>query len=188
MYVIKYNKTNMNCCKKHYCPVCMEEKHCGIRCKICNNTKICTSCITKLCEEGQINKCPICRQENWKEEKCITKIFPKSMKNCKIIMKPRGHVKYFKDKTANSCPSTYDIYKCIVILLFIIKRILECIIVLLFIYTIGLFGLLLVSSQYFNDDNKTVVHFMLPFIVGICSLFTCGGVIKCCCRKEDYYD
>ena len=66
------------------------------------------------------------------------------------------------------------------------KRLLECIFVIVFIYAIGLFGLLIVSSQYFNDNNKTVAHYMLPFIVGICSIFTCAGTIKCCCRKEDY--
>jgi hypothetical protein len=166
----------------------MEEKHCGIRCKICSNTKICTSCITKLCEEGQINKCPVCRQENWKEEKCITKIFPKTMKNCKNIMKPRGRVKYFKDKTTNSCPNERDIYTCMLISLFTLKKLIECIIVIFIIYIIGLTGLLIVSSEYFNDNNKTFPHFILPFIVGVSSILVCIGFVKCCCRKEDYYD
>lgn len=178
----------MNCCKKHDCPICMEEKKYGIKCKICTDTKVCNSCVTKLCEEGQINKCPVCRQENWKEEKCITKIFPKTMKNCKNIMKPRGSVKYFKDKTLKSCPNERDIYICMLISLFILKKLIECIIVIFIIYIIGLTGLLIVSSEYFNDNNKTFGHIMLPFIVGVSCILLCIGLVKCCCRKEDYYD
>ena len=55
MYVIKYNKPNMNCFKKHYCPVCMEEKNCGIKCKICSNTKICTSYYKIMKKDKLIN-------------------------------------------------------------------------------------------------------------------------------------
>ena len=75
----------MNCCKKHYCPICMEEKICGIKCKICTDTKVCSTCITKLCEEGIINKCPVCREENWKEDKSFTKIFPSTTTPFKIL-------------------------------------------------------------------------------------------------------
>ena len=52
--------------KKHYCPVCMTEKKGQIKCKICTNTVVCADCIISMCEEGQCNKCPVCRQEDWK--------------------------------------------------------------------------------------------------------------------------
>ena len=151
----------MNCCKKHYCPICMEEKICGIKCKICTDTKICSTCITKLCEEGIINKCPVCREENWKEDKSFTKIFP-YINNCKNIIKPQGHLKYCNNNPDSLCQSQYD---CILSTFYTIKLLIVIILIIIAIYIIGLTTLLIFSSDYFNNNNKTFVHSSLFWII-----------------------
>lgn len=68
--------------KKYYCPVCMTEKKGQIKCKICTNTVICSDCIISMCEKGQCNKCPVCRQEDWKLNLNKNTILPFSPKKC----------------------------------------------------------------------------------------------------------
>ena len=174
----------MNCCKKHYCPICMEEKICGIKCKICTDTKVCSTCITKLCEEGIINKCPVCREENWKEDKSFTKIFP-SIKNCKNIIKPQHHLKYCNNNSESLCYTQYD---CILSILFTIKLFILIILSIIIIYIIGLIVLLIFSSEYSNNNNKTFAQYLLPFMIGIISVCGCAGLTKFCCMYSDDYD
>lgn len=63
---------------KKKCPVCLEFKKTYLTCNICSDTNICQDCCLSLCEKGLCDKCPICRQTNWKKAKKIrkTKILP----------------------------------------------------------------------------------------------------------------
>ena len=47
----------------------MENKKIHIKCKLCTSAVVCYDCTLQLCENGQCDKCPICRQENWKKIK-----------------------------------------------------------------------------------------------------------------------
>ena len=38
------------------------------KCKKCKNTHICNECMLHLCEKGIANKCPICRQTEWRKQ------------------------------------------------------------------------------------------------------------------------
>ena len=62
--------------KNQVCPVCLEYKPAHIKCKICTNTTVCSSCASGMCEEGICNKCPVCRQKNWKKPNKKTQILP----------------------------------------------------------------------------------------------------------------
>ena len=66
------------CLKSKYqvCPICLEYKPAHIKCKICTNTTVCSSCASEMCEKGICNKCPICRQKNWKKPNKKTQILP----------------------------------------------------------------------------------------------------------------
>lgn len=172
----------MNCCNKDYCPICMENKLYGIKCQICTNTKICNSCIAKLCEQGQVNKCPVCRQENWKEPKCITKIFPST--KCKNII-PRSRLRYLQEKSQISCFNFNDIYNCLFISFYIIKLLLEICIGLIVIYITGLFSLAIVNSNYFKDSNTSFVYnVFIPFMIGICIWVSCCGCCNYCYKNK----
>ena len=63
---------------KKQCPVCLEFKKTYLTCSICSDTNICQDCCLNLCEKGLCDKCPVCRQTNWKKAKKIrkTKVLP----------------------------------------------------------------------------------------------------------------
>ena len=52
------------------CPICFnskKEKN-STKCKKCKNTHICNECMLNMCERGMSNKCPICRQTEWRKQ------------------------------------------------------------------------------------------------------------------------
>ena len=62
---------NFTTCKKtSQCCICLEKtKKSGYQCILCNRGFVCRNCIPQLCENGLCGKCPICRQENWRNIK-----------------------------------------------------------------------------------------------------------------------
>jgi len=58
-------------CKYFNCPICMSSKRekNSTKCKKCNNTHICNECILHMCEKGIADRCPICRQTEWRKQK-----------------------------------------------------------------------------------------------------------------------
>jgi len=57
------------CCNKSsQCCICSETTNKGFNCKICKEGFVCRKCIPRLCESGLCNKCPVCRQENWRKK------------------------------------------------------------------------------------------------------------------------
>ena len=64
--------------KKRDCNVCFEKKK-GVLCSKCKNCHVCHDCLLSMCENGICNKCPHCRQTNWKKSK--SKIVPINTNN-----------------------------------------------------------------------------------------------------------
>jgi len=62
---------NFTTCKPtSQCCICLEKtKKSGYQCILCNRGFVCRNCIPQLCENGLCGKCPICRQENWRNIK-----------------------------------------------------------------------------------------------------------------------
>ena len=65
--------------EKHECNLCFDNKDC-IQCIKCKNCFVCQDCILSMCENGICNKCPHCRQENWKKTN-KSKIVPINLNN-----------------------------------------------------------------------------------------------------------
>ena len=60
---------SFNCCNKSsQCCICSETTNKGFNCKICKEGCVCRKCMPRLCESGLCNKCPVCRQENWRKK------------------------------------------------------------------------------------------------------------------------
>ena len=61
-----------------FCVVCRDEKKDVVQCAAhCIETHVCSECLLGLGETGQINKCPVCRREDWiKNKASLTKVYP----------------------------------------------------------------------------------------------------------------
>jgi len=61
--------------EKHECILCFDNKDC-IQCIKCKNCFVCQDCLLSMCENGICNKCPHCRQTNWRKSTKKSKIVP----------------------------------------------------------------------------------------------------------------
>ena len=50
------------------CCVCLQTKFKVTKCKKCKKVAVCNDCIISMCEQGICNKCPVCRQEDWRRK------------------------------------------------------------------------------------------------------------------------
>lgn len=66
--------------EKHDCNVCFETKDC-VQCLKCKNCFVCQDCLLSMCENGICNKCPHCRQTNWRSQTRKSKIVPINTEN-----------------------------------------------------------------------------------------------------------
>ena len=58
-----------NCCSKNSeCCICSEKTNKGFKCKLCKEGFVCRKCMPRLCESGLCNKCPVCRQVDWRKK------------------------------------------------------------------------------------------------------------------------
>ena len=55
--------------KGKFCCICHEDKKNYIKCIKCKNSHVCSDCLLGLIEYGLVNKCPLCKQENWRYNK-----------------------------------------------------------------------------------------------------------------------
>uniref|UniRef100_A0A6C0CR73 RING-type domain-containing protein n=1 Tax=viral metagenome TaxID=1070528 RepID=A0A6C0CR73_9ZZZZ len=72
----------------HDCNVCFEAKDCT-QCLKCKNCFVCQDCLLSMCENGICNKCPHCRQSEWRKSLKKSKIVPISVNN--IIISEQRH-------------------------------------------------------------------------------------------------
>lgn len=148
------------------CPICLQHKKLEITCKICTNTKICKKCNLDLCEKGLCGKCPVCRQPNWKKHN-KSKIIPIS----KINILPQ------EDKVinVNTLENTNNCSLSNILLNFVI-----CILHCLLIYSIGMFTLLIFTTN--EDLENEFTLYWLPPIIGLVWLVLIWS--PCCCGKH----
>ena len=152
--------------KRHDCPVCLTPKKGQVKCTICYDTVICSDCMLSMCENGQCDKCPVCRQKNWKQ--CINKysITPFSpKKNC---MDDK------EDIVEEDIPDKINICNIISRYFRFIKKIVLIISTLFMLWVIGLFVTLLIFEI---DLEKNLAIVWFPIIVISVILI----LILCCC-------
>jgi len=69
--------------KIHECNVCFENKE-SVQCLKCKNCYVCHDCLLSMCENGIADKCPHCRQLQWRKIKNTNKVFPINTENIMI--------------------------------------------------------------------------------------------------------
>ena len=148
------------CCNKRKCPICLEYKKTYLVCKNCKNTNICFECVTNMCEFGICDKCPVCRQINWKKK--------------------------IKVEIANDIFKIKYIYKCLDTIISIIKYIYKLLILLvnifvifIIIYLIGIITIVIFWPSI--DFNKSINRFGLPIFLGLLWLLIIWS--PCCCGQ-----
>ena len=98
----KFNFFNFTTCKTtSQCCICLEKtKKSGYQCILCNRGFVCRNCVPNLCESGMCNKCPVCRQEKWRDIKINqTVIVPITQTNVVIV---EANIEE-KDKISRCC-------------------------------------------------------------------------------------
>jgi hypothetical protein len=150
----------------------MENKKGFIKCKICTNTIICGNCIIKLCENGICNKCPVCRQENWKKNLNCTAVVPVNKLNyidIDTIYEDKEHTIFQKNIWLN-------IYNIILYIYLFIRSLLLFISCIIIIWGIGI---ILTMTFISIDLNKNYAIFWFPFVISLSYLIP----IICCYFK-----
>ncbi len=164
----------MNCfqTKKHYCPVCLTEKKGQIKCKICSNTVICSDCIVSMCEKGQCDKCPVCRQEDWKQNLNKKTIIPFSPKKCLKRETIQDEIQMEIEDEEN-IRVTINWYELINTNIKILKLAITIALILFICWLLGLFITLLLFDV---DLKKNFAIIWFPFIV----MSVIAFLITCC--------
>tara|TARA_Y100000816_G_scaffold164058_1_gene117489 strand:+ start:1106 stop:1627 length:522 start_codon:yes stop_codon:yes gene_type:complete len=166
--------------KKEKCVICMENKKIHIKCKLCVDTSVCYNCTTQMCENGQCDRCPICRQENWKNIKtsktkiCIKNITTSIQTTANNITNPQNQ----QNPTKNECcETTKEILKCITDRQYIYY-------VVAFLGYSFLFGIL--TLMFVTSDNnitfkkwEIILYSLLIGIVEVIFLFGCCKFMCC---------
>lgn len=161
--------------KYHTCPICMENKKGFIKCKVCTNTIICSECMMQLCENDQCNKCPVCRQENWKKNLNCTIIIP---------VKKQNHIKIdiineTKEPIVSSQKKLWlNIYNIILYIYLFIRLILLFISCIIIIWGIGF---ILTMAFVSIDLNKNYAIYWFPYVISLSYLIP----MTCCYFKKE---
>ena len=69
----------MNCFKKHYCPVCMEEKNCGINVKYVVILKYARRVLQNYAKKDKLINASM-SSKNWKKKNVLQKYFKNNEK------------------------------------------------------------------------------------------------------------
>ena len=139
---------------------------------MCKNACVCSDCMLSLCEHGKCSKCPLCRQEEWREEKIKkTLIIPSSIKvNINISSNINSET---SERCENDGDKNFGMY-CYISLM-IIRNVCTY---LLFSWLCGLMTILLLHP--FDSNASLALIIFLPLILGIFEITFC---IYCCCAK-----
>ena len=167
------------------CPICMtckKEKN-STTCKKCKHTHICNICMLNMCEKGLADKCPICRQTEWRNQRMKkTSILPSHhVRNINSIRLVNNNGEVIGERNIPGC-ICYCTSNC--------KEICRCISGCISFFSIGwLLGFLLICSLApgFNPNDPQETHFLIwfPFIIGIpcLSIFICWCG-RCICKQK----
>ena len=61
---------SISCCNRllpQYCCICHQHRKAAIVCNKCNEGVVCVGCIGALCESAYADRCPICRNTQWRQ-------------------------------------------------------------------------------------------------------------------------
>jgi hypothetical protein len=156
----------LNCCKKgSTCCICSEQTRKGFKCKICNEGFVCRKCMPQLCESGLCNKCPVCRQVNWRDCNVNQTIIIPIKQEEVVILQTETDIKN-KEKCIIS-PCNEIMHKL---------RVICCIIFIS--YIIGVFTI----SDYMSVRHMywPVGYHILALLIGFCEFC----IISYCCYRS----
>ena len=160
----------MWCFNKHKekCPICLQDKKLTTQCKICSDTKFCKECCHNLCEKGLCDKCPVCRQSNWKKTK-KSQILPVLSKKSKPKEDQVITNIIIENENFNYCS------KLKLLLFYIYTIIVFC----LLIYCIGLLSVVIFIDSGRKENLN--IYWIAPIIGLIWALIIWS---PCCCGRH----
>ena len=163
---------SFNCCNKSsQCCICSETTNKGFNCKLCKEGFVCRKCMPRLCESGLCNKCPVCRQENWRKKNTNqTVIIP--IKESEIIIIEPVTQSQGEEKTCwNELPPCRQIWEYIKM---------GCCIIFLS-YVIG--ALSIADYIRYGYSKWKPEHHILALAIGLCEFC----IVSYCCWRSLCY-
>ena len=145
---IMTKKSNSNSC----C-ICLEQcNNMVVSCNTCDECKVCNDCNTSLMENGQLDKCPVCRSKNWRS--IAQKTIEEGVE--------RGVERH--SKCAYLIPiKTASISKFC--LLF------KCLFIIVITWSVGVCAMMIYYNDYYNHINLLTV--LIPFLPGLLIIWSC---------------
>jgi len=183
--------------KKHVkndCNVCFESKEC-VKCLYCKNCYVCDDCLLSMCENGICNKCPHCRQENWKVNKKKSKIVPIIVNNIIISRQTQTTTNpyvYRSNRPRDERPSTIALQAMTNRGRFYYRLMMVCVLLGLS-YMVGFITMIICTGKRVDRIN---IH-LITWVALIIGVFEVHFVTICCfvniCKqkirnKDDYCD
>ena len=168
------------------CPICLSSKKVknSTKCKKCKNTHICNDCMLNMCEKGLADKCPVCRQIEWRKQ---------ILKKSSIL--PNNSTRVINtiriiDETGNVV-GDHEIKGCLCYCsCYCIKKVIHSIVSVFSYISLSWFVGFLVICSLVNDfrpgDPKNAVLLAwLPFVIGMpCLTFLLCWCCRCVCEQR----
>lgn len=159
-------------CKKKECCICYESKFNNTKCSICKKTIICSGCICKMMENGQISKCPVCRSEDWKAEK-KNSIFP-------VLTNIKEQTVFVEDDSDDEDKNNFC-DSCLLISWNLVLYFPRLIGFIFIFWSIGIFSIAVTTSYSDFIKLNYVLQIIIPIIIGFLEFFLCW---LCCCSRH----
>ena len=167
-----------DCCKNSStCCICSEKTSKGFSCKICKEGFVCRKCMPQLCESGLCNKCPVCRQKNWRKKNTNQTVIIPIKKEDIIIVETVNESSREKKTCWEELPPCRQIWEYIKM---------GCCIIFLS-YVIGAFSI----ADYirYSYSKWKPEHHILALVVGVCEFCVvsyCCWCTLCSPRRDSY--
>ena len=146
------------------CCVCYELKNNYDKCQKCKSSYVCSDCIMSMVEHGIVDKCPICKQIDWRS---------RTFKNT-IIVPTQIELSKEEEIVEIKVKSKFNWYQCCRTTKLNLRICNFYVLMLALSYLMGLATIAIISV----DIGP---FFWLPFLIGIFELILiCGCCVKCC--------
>ena len=185
----------INCCKdsKEQCIICLDSKKIYLECKKCYSCKICKDCVLPLTKSNLADKCPLCRETEWKLSRSLSnQIIPEDIE---LNFKERIKKIYEKPPIKEMCKccnkETYNTMRYICTVAWYAS------LIIFISYMVGLlFVFICIEGSNLSNINPLVfilvplpLGFLIISLAGCCCCYT-----ECCrytrislCEREEYY-
>ena len=148
--------------KTTQCCICQEFKKNTTKCNKCTNIHVCSTCLTSMCEHNQYSKCPICRQEGWRQNNIKKNIIvPKNV----VILNINENESNELNEENNEIPWYFICMLCRNICTFLFLA-----------WMCGFITLLCLVPKL---NNNGIIYGLSP-LIGICEILCCT---YCCFTK-----